>query len=102
MAWAIVNGPIPFGKMILHTCDNAWCINPDHLYVGTHGDNMKDRSVRGRVATKANGKQKGGRNRMRCCSKGHDFVPETTGIDHRGRRYCKVCRRAWLASRNKT
>ena len=44
------------GKMVLHTCDNRPCINPEHLYLGTHQDNMddkvsRDRSHRGRDTT---------------------------------------------------
>jgi hypothetical protein len=35
-------GPIPDGLQILHSCDNASCINPDHLRPGTHRENMAD------------------------------------------------------------
>lgn len=31
-----------------HTCDNPWCINPDHLYIGTIDDNIDDMIERGR------------------------------------------------------
>lgn len=37
------NGSIPEGKLICHTCDNRKCINPNHLYAGTYGDNARDR-----------------------------------------------------------
>lgn len=47
-AWEKVNGPIPAGKLICHHCDNPGCINPHHLYVGTHADNMRDMRERGR------------------------------------------------------
>lgn len=38
------------GLVIRHTCDNRRCINPDHLIIGTHQDNVKDRVARGRSA----------------------------------------------------
>lgn len=36
----------PSGRMALHTCDNKRCINPEHLYWGTHTQNMLDRAAR--------------------------------------------------------
>ena len=44
------NGEIPKNKFVLHTCDNPFCVNPDHLRLGTVSDNMKDRSAKGRWA----------------------------------------------------
>lgn len=41
-------GPIPPNKMVLHTCDNPSCVNPEHLYVGTAQDNANDMKQRGR------------------------------------------------------
>lgn len=47
------------GLVARHTCDNAWCINPEHLIVGTQADNMRDAVVRGRNARGAkNGQAK--------------------------------------------
>lgn len=47
-AWIMTHGPIPNGLCVLHTCDNGWCTNPKHLYLGTKGRNNTDRKERGR------------------------------------------------------
>lgn len=47
-AWMLRNGPIPSGKVICHKCDVPGCINPDHLFLGTHADNVADKVAKGR------------------------------------------------------
>ena len=45
-SWIITNGLIPTEKLVLHNCDNSKCVNPNHLYIGSHSDNMRDRCSR--------------------------------------------------------
>jgi hypothetical protein len=49
VAWEEANGPIPDGLHVCHRCDNPACVNVDHLFLGTHLDNMRDRQAKGRT-----------------------------------------------------
>lgn len=50
LSWLIKNGELPPGKFVLHECDNKKCVNPNHLYLGTNLDNMRDAAKRNRIS----------------------------------------------------
>ncbi|WP_157266602.1 HNH endonuclease [Azohydromonas aeria] len=59
LAYRLVKGEIPEGAMVLHTCDNTLCCNPNHLYLGDHKQNMRDVAERGLRKNINTGEQNG-------------------------------------------
>lgn len=47
-AWELINGSLPDGAILMHSCDNRGCVNPAHLTIGTHLNNVHDMIVKGR------------------------------------------------------
>lgn len=50
LAWVLFRGPIPDGTQCLHKCDTPGCVNPDHLFLGSHKDNFRDQVAKRRHA----------------------------------------------------
>lgn len=47
-SWETYIGPIPDGIKVLHKCDIGFCVNPDHLFLGTQAENVQDMLIKGR------------------------------------------------------
>jgi HNH endonuclease len=102
VVWEFVYGKIPDGLYVLHRCDNRRCCNPNHLFLGTHLDNVRDATLKGRLG----GARQWGRDhwngRKTHCKRGHPFSNLNTYLKPGGGRECKECakeyKRAWHQS----
>jgi hypothetical protein len=70
-----------------HRCDNRACVNPNHIFLGTHLDNMLDMQSKGRRKY-----ERGPRKTE--CKYGHPLIPENLFFNKDGHRGCIICRRA--------
>lgn len=91
-SYTVTKGQIPDGLVIMHSCDNSRCVNPEHLFAGTQSDNMLDCAKKGRHHC----------SRRTHCPKGHEYTPENTLIKKQKRvgsigtnRTCRECQRGY-------
>jgi len=54
LSFAAFHGQIPPGVLVQHSCDNRWCVAPNHLSLGTDATNALDKQRKGRAAKKLN------------------------------------------------
>lgn len=85
-SYELINGRIPKGKIIMHTCDNPSCVNPNHLVLGTQKQNMRDASNKNRLSFQ----------KRTHCPKGHEYKGDNLILvktkSGKGRQ-CAVCSR---------
>lgn len=80
-------GSVPDGMEALHTCDNPPCVNPAHLVIGTHRENMQDSWQKGRASKPPPSTI--GRGRKEFCHRGHPLSVAYVRRD--GFRACREC-----------
>lgn len=108
VSWTLHVGEIPPGLWVLHHCDHKWCVNPKHLYLGTHADNTRDAVERHRMVS---GDQHHFRTKPECIPRGERnhraLLTEQQVVDireraARGERYQALAREFGLHSRQIT
>jgi hypothetical protein len=84
VAWSLAHGcPVPDGMLVLHRCDTPSCVNPDHLWIGTQLDNMRDCSDKGRCHE---GDKNGSRTHPECLARGDRSSARLHPESYRGER----------------
>lgn len=80
LVYYLATGLHPGNLLVCHNCDNPPCINPFHLFLGTHKDNFDDMMRKGR-----------GRTQLNICKRGHPLINDNVYVNKKGHKQCKQC-----------
>jgi hypothetical protein len=94
LLWLLTYGDVLPGFFVMHKCDNPSCVRLDHLYLGTHQNNMDD--------MKRKGRHKSGNTVKTHCKRGHPLSGDNVVWNrNRTQRHCKLCDRFHQLARRK-
>lgn len=98
-SYELYKGHIPPSMVVCHSCDNTFCLNPGHLWLGTQKDNLQDCKSKGRLTqrpTRAAVETSAARNKAKThCIHGHEYTEYNTQRFKNGQGYltrrCRTC-----------
>lgn len=100
VSWRIHYGNIPNGMHVLHKCDNRKCTNPNHLFLGTNADNVKDKINKGRQYKVLNDDIVKKINELYEANTSYDEIEKITGISKRSINRAITPKRKTLTKQN--